>query len=522
LLRPVIEDNSVCQRLSPRQEQLMLIAANGDALQRCRLLLPVALALVSAFAGAAEFDNCVRGSSLAEVHTARLHLTVDGADVSAYAARLSAVIANRVFWQRAAEDVAAAPFDADLCGEAVAPTLQATIRIATADVAALAAEIAGGAGSGPMPTLDRVLSPGVSVRRDLVLPGEPAAAVGEAVLDPAGRLRYHLMRVYFATNRKHNEAVAPDEQYGGERGRLTFGVANVALPRTHEAGQLEAPSILRLEFSEDPDKHVVLQSATELAAAAWRAEVAKRATALGNPGILIFVHGYNSSFSDSARRAAQLAYDLKFAGSTVLFSWPSQGSTIEYTVDEQAAEWSIPDMKVFLASVATIAPGAPIYVVAHSMGNRVFARGFQALLAADRASAQPFTQLVMAAPDIDADVFRRDIGPAILGMGPRVTLYASSNDKALAASRSVHGGYRRLGESGADLVVLSGLDTVDASNVSTDFIGHSYYGDSGTVMADLMYVVRRRLPPEERERFALERVKDAALGLYWRFKSQSH
>ena len=46
----------------------------------------------------------------------------------------------------------------------------------------------------------------------------------------------------------------------------------------------------------------------------------------------------------------------------------------------------------------------------------------------------------------------------ILGKGPRVTLYASSNDKALLASRNLHGGYRRLGESGENIVVMRDLD----------------------------------------------------------------
>jgi esterase/lipase superfamily enzyme len=294
----------------------------------------------------------------------------------------------------------------------------------------------------------------------------------------------------------------------------------VALPKTHEVGRLEAPSMLLLEFRADPDKHVMLQSLQVLESGAWCAEIAKRATALGNPGILVFIHGYNSTFPDAARRAGQLAFDLKFGGSVVLFSWPSRGVTLEYTFDEQAAEWAIPDMKAVLASLATIAPGTPIYVVAHSMGSRVFTRGFKALLEEDPAKRRPFRQIVLAAPDLDAEVFTREIGPAILSKGPRVTLYASSNDTALAASRRVHGGYRRLGESGKDIVVLQGLDTVDASTVTTDFLGHSYFGDSGTVMSDLKYVIRMSLPPEERERFALERVNDAAIGLYWRFKNQ--
>lgn len=479
------------------------------------LLLLLGLAGV---ARAAEFDECVRGTSLDTTRTTHLKLTVVGADVHAFAARLAAEVANRKFWGGAADEVSGAPFDAEICGEAVAEQRSARVALRTDQARAIGEAIDRDDAPALRAAFERALGAVVPAQHKDLKDGGPV--IGDAVVDSAGKLRYHLMRVYYATNRESTQATAPDDHFGGDRGALSFGVVNVALPRTHEAGQLESPSVLRLEFSADPERHVMLESIRPLSADAWRAEIAKRATALDRPGTLVFVHGYNSSFSDAARRAAQLAFDLRFGGATVLFSWPSRASTFEYTVDEQSAEWAVPDMKAVLASLSTAAPGAPIYVIAHSMGNRVFTRGFKELLDKNPAASVPFKQLVLAAPDIDADVFRRDIGPAILGMGPRVTLYASSNDKALAASRSVHGGYRRLGESGKDLVVLQGLDTVDASTVDTEFLGHSYFGDNSTVMSDLMYLIRKSLPPEQREQYALERVRDAVLGLYWRFKSR--
>jgi esterase/lipase superfamily enzyme len=494
-----------------------------DIRTRFRLSLTLFASLLAlgaaAGANAADFDLCVRGSSLDETRTARLQLTVEGADVSAFAPRLGAVLANRRFWNNSAEDVFGAPYDAELCGEEIAPLLKLAVTLTPSEAQDLQAEMTRGSGAGLIGAVERMFGAATPAEPPPQPPGDNAPVVGDAVLDASGKLRYHIMRVYYATNRKATASPAPDAYFAGDRAKLSYGVVNVALPKSHEVGQLEAPSIFRLEFREDPEKHVMLQSLTPLKIDTWRSEIAKRATALGNPGILVFIHGYNSSFSDAARRAGQLAFDLKFGGSTVLFSWPSRAATLEYTVDEQAAEWSIPDMKEVLASIATIAPGAPVYVVAHSMGNRVFTRGFQALLAEDPAKRRPFKQIILAAPDVDADVFTREIGPAILNKGPHFTLYASSNDKALAASRGVHGGYRRLGESGKDIVVLQGLDTVDASSVDTEFLGHSYFGDSGTVMSDLKYVIRKSLPPEQRERFALERVRDAAVGRYWRFKA---
>jgi esterase/lipase superfamily enzyme len=468
---------------------------------------------------AAEFDLCVRGTSLDEIHNARLKLTVTGADVGTFAPRLGAVLANRRFWGGRAEEVFGAPFDAELCGESVAPELQLALELTAEQAHALEAEVTRGLGSGLSAAVGRLLGE-KGAEKAPVAPPDQAPPVGEEVRGKDGKLRYHVMRVYYATNRKASGKAAPEERFGGERGPLSFGVTEVALPKEHVVGQLEAPSMLRLEVTADPEKHVMLQSVEALTPEAWRAAIAKRATGLSNTGILLFVHGYNSTFADAARRAGQLAFDLKFAGAPVLFSWPSRGKTLEYTVDEQAAEWSTGDMKAVLASLATIAPGTSIYVVAHSMGNRVLTRGFKAMLEEDLARRRPFKQVVLAAPDIDADVFKKEIGPAILGKGPRVTLYASSNDKALAASKRVHGGYQRLGESGAGLVVLPDLDTVDASAVSTEFLGHSYFGESGTVMSDLKYVVRQSLRPEQRERLSLERVENAALGLYWRFRGR--
>jgi esterase/lipase superfamily enzyme len=470
---------------------------------------------------AADFDLCVRGSALEAVHTARLHLTVEGTDVAAFAPRLGALLANERFWNNEADEVFGEPFDADLCGAAVAPELYLTITL-TADVAHDL--LAGQTRSVANPlavtaTRDLRLAPAAPPNQ--VAPPEEAPEPGDVVVDKDGKLRYRVMRIYYATDRKPvgKYATPPQNVYSGQEGDLSFGVLNVSLPKSHQIGHLEAPSLLLLEFRADPDKHVVLQSLQLLSTDAWRAQIAKRATHLGSPGVLVFIHGYNSSFEDAALRAAQLAFDLKFGGATVLFSWPSRDQLRNYVADEQTAEWAAHDMKIVLASIATIAPNTPVYVVAHSMGNRVFARGFQALIAEKPDLQRAFKEVVMAAPDVDADVFRRDIAPAILNKGTRFTLYASSKDEALMISSSLHGGYRRLGESGDGIVVMSGLDTVDASAVRTDLLGHSYYGESQTVISDMKYVIRQSLPPEQREaKSVLERVQNTALGLYWRIR----
>ena len=110
--------------------------------------------------------------------------------------------------------------------------------------------------------------------------------------------------------------------------------------------------------------------------------------------------------------------------------------------------------------------------------------------------APPFDQVVLAAPDIGADtlsLFAREIRP----MANRLTLYASQNDDALLLSRYIHGALRA-GQKSAYLLVASGIDTVDASAVRTDFLGHAYYAKSDSIIDDIQKILTSETPPDLR------------------------
>jgi len=108
-----------------------------------------------------------------------------------------------------------------------------------------------------------------------------------------------------------------------------------------------------------------------------------------------------------------------------------------------------------------------------------------------------FREVVLTAPDIDADVFRRDLAPQIVRTADRVTLYASSNDEALRVSKQIHGA-PRAGDSGALLVVIPGIETIDVSDIDTSLVGHSYYGSNGTVLSDLVGLLKHGMPAAQR------------------------
>ena len=296
---------------------------------------------------------------------------------------------------------------------------------------------------------------------------------------------------------EHHPVPVTRVAYGNRRGTLEYGVCEVSIPKGHKVGQLEAPSIFRLEFHETPERHVVLMGVEPLEPDAFFGTLKARIEESEAKSAFVFVHGFNVTFEDAARRTAQIAYDLKFDGAPIFFSWPSQGGLFKYTIDETNVMWTVPHLREFLTEIAERTGARRIHLVAHSMGNRALTAALRDMSFLPEDRRPRFSEVVLTAPDIDAEVFRRDIAPYIVQTADRVTLYASSNDTALAYSKTVHG-YPRAGDSGRELLVLPGMDTVDVSEIDTSLLGHSYYGSNETVLADLIEVLHKSLPPQQR------------------------
>ena len=309
---------------------------------------------------------------------------------------------------------------------------------------------------------------------------------------------YTLVRVFYGTDRNRTGLTEAAQFYGAKRGSLEMGMCEISIPKTHQRGHLEAPSVWRLEFREDPKRHIMLRRVEPLEAGIFNSRFQSALGAARSRDVFVFVHGYNVTFTDAARRTAQLAYDLGFPGVPVFYSWPSQGALTGYTIDETNVEWTETHLKQFLSGLAAQSGGARIHLVAHSMGNRALTKVLRAL-ATERPSPL-FSEVLLTAPDIDADIFERDLAPAIQKVARRVTLYASSKDAALMASKAVHG-YVRAGESGpTTIIVTSGIDTVDASNFDTSYLGlgHSYYAEIEDVIRDMKQLLLDAKSPQER------------------------
>jgi esterase/lipase superfamily enzyme len=331
---------------------------------------------------------------------------------------------------------------------------------------------------------------------------------------PVDGKNFAVVRVLFATDRNRTPGAKPAEAFGNGRATLSFGNCDVSIPRDHRMGELESPSIWRLEFRKDPAKHVVLLSTVIKSKDEFFGDLVARVRASARSSTFVFVHGYNVTFEDAARRTAQISYDLAFEGAPVFYSWPSQGATAAYTVDEQNIEWAQANLRGFLEEFFMRSDAQNVYLIAHSMGNRALTRAVASLLTDKPTLRSRLKEVILTAPDIDADVFKRDIAPALTATGRPVTLYASSEDLALVASKKVHG-YPRAGDSGRGLVVVPGVETIDATYVDTSLLGHSYFAETRSVLSDMFYLIRNGERADMR--FGLRRV-DAQAGRYWEFK----
>jgi esterase/lipase superfamily enzyme len=290
-------------------------------------------------------------------------------------------------------------------------------------------------------------------------------------------------------------------RYTAERsvgGGVELGLCEVSIPKSHVVGELESPSIFRLEIREDAARHVVLSKTERLASEPFYALLRERVQASPRRELFVFVHGFNVTFEDAARRTAQIHHDLKFLGAPVLFSWPAHDKfVVTYPADENNVAWSAPHLKQFLLEVVKESQAESVNLVAHSMGNRALAAALREIELELKDDSRLFNQVILAAPDIDADDFRHNIAPAMQRTAKRMTLYASSRDDALLASRLLHRG-PRAGDAGEGLVVLNGIDTIDVTAIDSSPWGHSYYGSSDPVLNDLKAMLMLAIPPSER------------------------
>ena len=197
-----------------------------------------------------------------------------------------------------------------------------------------------------------------------------------------------------------------------------YSLATLTLPPGHKSGAIEKP----MWGSPNTRDHIVVQSVRELDADEFHNELASHISGrIGvNRDVLVYVHGYNTSFEDARLTAAQIAADAKIGGVAVLFTWPSKAQLFGYVSDKDAAMASRDALQQLFTDLSETPGVGKIHVLAHSMGGWLAMEALrQEAIAGKRDLNGRLGEVMLAAPDIDMDVFASQMAK----LSPRMSPY---------------------------------------------------------------------------------------------------
>lgn len=360
---------------------------------------------------------------------------------------------------------------------------------------------------------------------------EPRGPSGPVAAVPPDAAPTVKVDVHYATSRRRGLGGATAENWrtaekfytSTPSADIAYGktVVSIPRPRDRKPGDFPVPAGFydrdwtgALVY--DEKSHVTLLRIAPMTREAFLADL----RAQPNDSAIVFVHGFNVTFADAARRAGQLKYDLGIQGPAVMYSWPAgMGSFLAYYKEGEhmAAEIRSGRFARFLTDLRETLGAGRVTVIAHSMGSRLLAATLTKLAAENPPEAAKFNGVVFAAADVESGAFARQ-APAWTKVARGVTLYASYNDLAMKASQvanpteSARAGYT------GTIALAEGLISVDASAAEDEFSDrHSYFADG--LLPDIKSILRFRLTP--RQRCVLSPAAQQSGRAMWRFDEQN-
>jgi esterase/lipase superfamily enzyme len=256
-------------------------------------------------------------------------------------------------------------------------------------------------------------------------------------------------RFFFVTNRHLEKGEGPlEERFNNERSsNLNFGFFDTGIEPSLGLGMLVNPTdwfqneeiqIHRVQLLDSPA--AVEELRLQVEASPYRS-------------LLISINGFRERFPSALRKTAFLAHVLDIDSPTLVFDWPGdQGSSARgYFRAQGIARESGQDLARAIDVIIREVQPERLWIVANSMGGEVVVSAMSKLYEnADMADPQTeIEHVVLTAPDIDHAEFGSTFKPKIMALSENLTVYVSSNDRALLMSRVINRG-RRLGESTVD------------------------------------------------------------------------
>jgi esterase/lipase superfamily enzyme len=348
-------------------------------------------------------------------------------------------------------------------------------------------------------------------------------------------LRKPDMEILYVTDRSEIGRSERGPEYGyGRATAVAFGTATVSLkpaPSWEElvriSGQGDEHPAFALEMTRVDDVGEVVLTAQSLevvdgqlkrnAESAAQLEKAKeeflalvksKLDHSPSKDVYLYVHGFNNSFYDAIARSAILWHSISRQGVFIAYTWPAgHGGPFGYFYDRESGEFTIFNLREMLKVLVALPELERLHIIAHSRGTDVATTALRELNIAYRAqgidphSALKLETLMLAAPDLDAEVFAQRFWLENLGaVAKRTIIYFSSEDDAIGASSWLFGSKTRIGAlsqvkfSPAQAALLKQLPQIQLveCRVSGFASSHAYVFGNPAAMSDVVAVLRDR------------------------------
>ena len=253
-------------------------------------------------------------------------------------------------------------------------------------------------------------------------------------------------RHFFITNRRFETGDAPvEDRYTSDRGEgLSFGTFDTRIQPSLGLGML-------LDGTDwFQNEEIRITDVSKLDSEDMLEQLRNVVDRTSGRSLLIVIHGFRERFSSALRKTAFIASVLDIDTPVLVFDWPAnQGSSLRgYRASRELADASGADLARALEVIVSEIQPDNLALVANSMGGEVVVSAFNLLYEnPDFADSDvEIDHVVLTAPDVDHTAFNEQFKHEIKAFAEDLTVYVSSNDRALLISRLINRG-ERVGES---------------------------------------------------------------------------